>query len=170
MCFKNLRRLFNWLSDSRCVSLSPSRLFETATEAERWSGSQEDDGRRGRGEDESADLRGEKELFSGRVESWAWLRHTALPVFIPITCLWLLTSFNQPMPRNPTSTRSLFFSYSLFQFLWRFGSPLSSPSSSFWLSFTTSFLWFSPTLSSFLTYTLCALLFSSLPVAQRGVR
>lgn len=29
-----------------------------------------------------------QQLFSGRVESRAWLQHTAVPVFTPSTMLW----------------------------------------------------------------------------------
>lgn len=73
------------------------------------------------GGDESADMRDvvvvvmvvvggdkKKELFSGRVESQAWPWHTALPVFIPSTRLWLLTSFKTT--NSPEPTRSLSFS------------------------------------------------------------
>lgn len=121
-----------------------------------------DAGGREKGEDESADLGGKRRLFSGRVESQAWLWHTALPVFIPSTLLWLLTSFKAS--NEPTSSLAL----SLPDV---FGSPLSSPSSSpssiqYLLPLAVSSWVFLPSL--FLSSALSGL-FSSLPVAQRGV-
>lgn len=53
-------------------------------------------GGEGKGEDESADLKGKRSSFPAELNLVAWLRHTALPVFIPSAQLWLLTSFNQP--------------------------------------------------------------------------
>lgn len=38
-------------------------------------------------------LGGGQQLFSGRVESQAWLQHTAVPVFTPSTMLWPSASF-----------------------------------------------------------------------------
>lgn len=66
--------------------------------------------------------------FSGRVESEAWLWHTALPVFIPSTCFWQLTILNLPKPLPLTP-----FSFSLA--LWLI---FALPSSQ--LSFICSFL------------------------------
>lgn len=68
---------------------------------------------------------GGKELFSGRVKSQAWLSHTALPVFIPRTRIWLQTT---------THPLTLF----LFPSFRHLAHPCFPPPSSFyWISFTT---------------------------------
>lgn len=99
---------------------------------------------------------GEKERFSGRVESQAWLQHTTLPVFIPSTRLWLLTNFDRPMPLNPTThPHTLFLSltfwltaiFPLFIFLTLIHYLL--PLAHFFLIFLTFTLFFSTPVGPF---------------------
>lgn len=127
-------------------------------------------------EDESADFLfffffgGGKELSSGRVKSQAWLPHTALPVFIPSTRLWLQTSFNQPLPPNPTTHPFPLFLFPSFRQL---AHPWFHPSSFYWISFTS----FHPLALSVFDFPYLRFhfispvgLFScSLPVVHRGV-
>lgn len=159
-----------WMSE--CISPRPSGLFESVVESERCGRAIEHRGwwmglwMQGQGRRWECKFGGKKkrQLFSGRVESQAWLQHTALPVFIPSTMLWLLTSFkaaNEPAHSS---------SHSFAPPPWRFGSPFSLPPLHLHLLFIPSFLWLLliPEFS-YLHFFFHWPFFSSLPVAQRGV-
>lgn len=105
-----------------------------------------------------------RQLFSGRVESQAWLQHSALPVFILSTMLWLSTSFK--VANEPAHSSSCSFAPPP----WCFGSPFSLPPLRLHLLFIPSFLWL-PLIPefSYLHFFFHGPFFSSLPVAQWGV-
>lgn len=115
-----------------CISLSPSGPWKCCWGQERQSGDRTEqlmDGEMDAGQREKMRVQilvGKWRLFSGRVESQAWLSHTALPVFIPSSLPWLLTSFkasNEP-------SHSLSFSLPPSFPYWPTPSSLSSASSS----------------------------------------
>lgn len=76
------------------------------------------DGTRGKGADEGK----KQQFFSGRVESQAWLQHTALPVFTPSTTPWISARLHGWPVSLRRSLHPLTFWLSLSLF------PLSPPS------------------------------------------
>lgn len=81
----------------------------------------------------------ERSSFPAELNLQAWLRHTALPVFIPSTRLWLRTSFHRPIPVFRHSPPALSLYFLLFSLSQTFGSFFASYSPSLWLLFTASF-------------------------------